>query len=327
MTWYNRKMRILKSIHTVERFAQRQAADVLDLRQQGITSRLHVVRSMVAPGTVLDQRAQGQEGEITAYNKSLWVHHGHIRKAAGRSVGRLLVPHPVRPDRVYPTVMRLNEDPTADGVLVYSPVHGVDTPTAEKIFNAIAPDKDMDGSSEASREAVNGMIAGTALATAGLLKANGIDPAAEGTVVTRIGRGRTVGAPLGEIHAAQGVEEIVITHRNSKRELDEAVAKANIVVSATGVDDIVEANMLRPGHIVVGVGRNDIAHNVYEAGWSGLDIAVTDLGGVGPLTSAMEYEHTIQGAAGNPLGGLATLELVQFGYEQMVEAQRHMVAG
>jgi methylenetetrahydrofolate dehydrogenase (NADP+)/methenyltetrahydrofolate cyclohydrolase len=230
----------------------------------------------------------------------------------------------VLPERLLRRVQDQDARPDIHSLLLFSPLHGVERAVADKAYNTVSLHKDADGLNEASREHATGFLPATALAVAGLMKANGIDAAAQGRLVTRIGDGLTVGKPLGRIHAEQGVDELVITSKHSKQELDQAVAKADIVIAAAGFPGLVTPDMLRAGQTVIGVGRRDIGASVYEA-WRDRDLSITHEGGVGPLTSAFMHEHMLQSAQDNVLGSLATLELVEFGAELLEEDARHLV--
>lgn len=303
-------MRILKSTHTVQRLAERHAGIVHDLQSAGKTPRLDLVRTQIPDGMELDRRQRGQVKEVGAYAGSL---HRYARR-----IGSAIALH-TENGGLIDTVHRLDKSDDTDGVLLLSPFIGVSSEVSAKVLDSVSPHKDVDGLSQASRESGRGFFPSTALATYGLIKANGIDPSSSETVVTRIGNGVTVGRPLGIIHENHGVEEIVITHKNDERELRDAIHKSDIVVAATGVAGIVRADMLHDGQVVVGVGAHDIDDGVYAAAAAGLDIAVTRHGGVGPLTSAFTHEHMLQSARGEVVGGLATLNLVEFGYEQQVQ--------
>lgn len=297
-------MQILKSTRTVNRLAEQHHALVSTLPNRE-SAWLGLVQSGEDPVSAYDKT---QTHEIDLYRSSL-------SRYAGR-IGSLLTVFGPSPERLTDKIVGLVQRQDISGLMILSPLIGLPKELARKAFDQIPPHKDLDGLSQASMDlGLEGFVPATALATSALMKANGIDP--RGRVVARIGNGLTVGKPLGLIHEQQGVAETIITSKNDERELRAAVAAADIVIAAAGVPGMVKADMLHPGQVVIGVGARDIDDGVYKAGYAGrLDISVTRLGGVGPLTSAFLHEHLLQATQGDIAGGLSPLELVQFGFEQ-----------
>jgi methylenetetrahydrofolate dehydrogenase (NADP+)/methenyltetrahydrofolate cyclohydrolase len=120
-----------------------------------------------------------------------------------------------------------------------------------------------------------------------------------------IGRGLTVGRPLGLMLTRRSENATVTLCHTGTRDLAGHVREADIVVAAAGVPGIVTAEMVRPGAAVLDVGvsrvtgddgrariAGDVAADVAEvAGW-----VSPNPGGVGPMTRAMLLVNTLEAA-------------------------------
>jgi methylenetetrahydrofolate dehydrogenase (NADP+)/methenyltetrahydrofolate cyclohydrolase len=127
-----------------------------------------------------------------------------------------------------------------------------------------------------------------------------------GKHVTVIGRGLTVGRPLGLLLTRKGVDATVTLTHSRTPDIAAEVRRADIVVAAVGVPGLVKADWVKPGAAVVDVGiarvgttesgraklAGDVAPEVWDtAGW------VSPVpGGVGLLTRAMLLENVVSAA-------------------------------
>lgn len=127
-----------------------------------------------------------------------------------------------------------------------------------------------------------------------------------GKHVTVIGRGLTVGRPLGLLLTRKGVDATVTLTHSRTPDISAEVRRADIVVAAVGVPGLVKADWVKPGAAVVDVGvsrvgttesgraklSGDVAPEVWDtAGW------VSPVpGGVGLLTRAMLLENVVSAA-------------------------------
>ena len=121
-----------------------------------------------------------------------------------------------------------------------------------------------------------------------------------GAKVVVVGRGITVGRPLGLILTRRTENATVTLCHTGTRDLAAEVAGADIVVAAAGVPSIITADMVKPGAAVLDVGvsrvdgkvAGDVDPGVAEvAGWFS-----PNPGGVGPMTRAMLLSNVVEAA-------------------------------
>jgi methylenetetrahydrofolate dehydrogenase (NADP+)/methenyltetrahydrofolate cyclohydrolase len=132
-----------------------------------------------------------------------------------------------------------------------------------------------------------------------LLRRHGV--AIAGANVCIVGRGVTVGRPLGLLLTRRSENATVTLCHTGTADLARHTRQADIVVAAAGVTGIITADMVRPGAAVldVGVSRDeegklagDVAPEVYDvAGW-----VSPNPGGVGPMTRAMLLSNIVLAA-------------------------------
>ncbi|HVN13637.1 MAG TPA: bifunctional methylenetetrahydrofolate dehydrogenase/methenyltetrahydrofolate cyclohydrolase [Kineosporiaceae bacterium] len=205
-------------------------------------------------------------------------------------------------------VERLNADAACTGYIVQLPLPvGIDT---ERILELIAPYKDADGLHPLNlgRLAHNvsapltSPVPCTPRGIVDLLRRSGVD--LRGAEVVVVGRGVTVGRPLGLLLTRRAVNATVTLCHTGTKDLAGHTRRADVLVVAAGVPGIVTADMVAPGAVVVDVGITrvldddtgrtrlvgDIAPEVCEvAGW----LAPVP-GGVGPMTRAMLLTNVVE---------------------------------
>ena len=210
-------------------------------------------------------------------------------------------------------VAALNADPAVDGILVQLPLPAhIDE---QKVIATIAPDKDVDGFHvvNAGRLAVGqpGFVPCTPLGCLMLLKDRLGSLAGLDAVV--IGRSNIVGKPMAQLLLAESCT-VTVAHSRT-RDLPQVVRRADIVVAAVGRPEMVKADWLKPGAVVIDVGINRVAAaepgktrlvgDVDFAAASAVAGAITPVpGGVGPMTIAVLLRNTLVAAwrnAGQPL--------------------------
>ncbi|MGA3250288.1 MAG: bifunctional methylenetetrahydrofolate dehydrogenase/methenyltetrahydrofolate cyclohydrolase FolD [Paraburkholderia sp.] len=200
----------------------------------------------------------------------------------------------------------LNRDPKINGILVQLPLPAhIDS---HKVIEAIAPEKDVDGFHVANAGALmTGKPLFRPCTPYGVMKmfeTYGIDLKGANAVV--IGRSNIVGKPMALLLLEAGAT-VTICHSKT-RDLAAHTRGADVVVAATGLRNILTAEMVKPGAAVIDVGMNrdeagKLCGDVDFAGVKEVAGYITPVpGGVGPMTITMLLVNTIEAAeraAGN----------------------------
>jgi methylenetetrahydrofolate dehydrogenase (NADP+)/methenyltetrahydrofolate cyclohydrolase len=201
-------------------------------------------------------------------------------------------------------VEALNADPNVDGILVQLPLpKQIDD---KAVIAAIDPAKDVDGFHvvNAGRLAVgeDALVPCTPLGCLMLLKDQMGDLSGKDAVV--IGRSNIVGKPMAQLLLGESCT-VTIAHSRTK-DLPAVVRRADIVVAAVGRPEMVKADWIKPGAVVIDVGINriDAAEGktrlvgdvAYEEA-ADIASAITPVpGGVGPMTIAVLLRNTVVAA-------------------------------
>ena len=194
----------------------------------------------------------------------------------------------------------LNSDPKIHGILVQLPLpKHIDS---HKVIEAIAPEKDVDGFHVANTGALmTGKPLFRPCTPYGVMKmfeAHGIDLKGANAVV--IGRSNIVGKPMALLLLEAGAT-VTICHSKT-RDLAAHTRNADVVVAATGLRNILTAEMVKPGAAVIDVGMNrdeagKLCGDVDFAGVKEVAGYITPVpGGVGPMTITMLLVNTIEAA-------------------------------
>ncbi|GAB3401348.1 bifunctional methylenetetrahydrofolate dehydrogenase/methenyltetrahydrofolate cyclohydrolase [Flindersiella endophytica] len=197
-------------------------------------------------------------------------------------------------------IARLNADPACTGFIVQTPLpRGLDDSRALALVD---PSKDADGLHPINLGwLVHGKPAPLPCTPRGiveLLRRYGVP--IEGAEVCVVGRGLTVGRPLGLILTRRSENATVTLCHTRTKDLAAHVRAADIVVAAAGVPGLITAEMVRPGAAVLDVGITrtdaglvgDVDPSVREvAGW-----LAPMPGGVGPMTRAMLLTNVVETA-------------------------------
>ncbi len=189
----------------------------------------------------------------------------------------------------------LNADPACTGFIVQQPT-GLDE---FALLSRVHPDKDVDGLHPTNLGKLvlgeAGPLPCTPVGAIELLRRHGVQIAGADVVV--VGRGLTVGRPLGLLLTRRTENATVTLCHTGTRDLAGHVRRADIVVAAAGVPGIIRADMVKPGAAVLDVGvsrvdgkvAGDVADDVAEvAGW-----VSPNPGGVGPMTRAMLLSNIV----------------------------------
>ena len=190
----------------------------------------------------------------------------------------------------------LNADPTCTGFIVQQPT-GLDE---FALLSRVHPDKDVDGLHPTNLGKLvlgkRGPLPCTPVGVIELLRRHGVQIA--GAEVVVVGRGLTVGRPLGLLLTRRSENATVTLCHTGTRDLAAHVREADIVVAAAGVPGIISGAMVKPGAAVLDVGvsrvegkvAGDVADDVAEvAGW-----VSPNPGGVGPMTRAMLLSNIVE---------------------------------
>jgi methylenetetrahydrofolate dehydrogenase (NADP+)/methenyltetrahydrofolate cyclohydrolase len=235
---------------------------VAALRERGITPGL---------GTVLVGDDPGSHWYVGAKHKDC--------AEIGVASLRRDLPTTATQDEVLEVVRELNEDPACTGFIVQQPT-GLDE---NAILSAVDPTKDVDGLHPTN---LGWLVLGkeaplpcTPVGCIELLRRHDVPIA--GAKVVVVGRGITVGRPLGLILTRRSENATVTLCHTGTRDLADEVRQADIVVAAAGVPGIITADMVKPGAAVLDVGvsriiaedgkskvAGDVADDVWDvAGW------------------------------------------------------------
>ena len=197
-------------------------------------------------------------------------------------------------------VEALNNDPAIHGILVQLPLPAhID---AHKVIEAIAPAKDVDGFHVASAGALMvgrpGFWPCTPYGCMKMLESIGYDPKGKHAVV--IGRSNIVGKPMA-LMLLQKNATVTICH-SATVDLKAITLQADVVVAAVGKRNVLTADMIKPGAVVIDVGmnRNDEGKLCGDVDFDGVSQVagyITPVpGGVGPMTITMLLVNTLEAA-------------------------------
>ena len=204
----------------------------------------------------------------------------------------------------------LNEDPACTGYIVQLPLPGsLDDNWA---LGLVDPDKDADGLHPVNLGRLvlgsDGPLPCTPRGIVELLRRNGVE--LSGAEVCVIGRGTTVGRPLGLLLTRKSENATVTLCHTGTRDVQAHLRRADIIVAAAGVPGLVTADSVRPGAAVldVGITRTD-AGMVGDVDASAREVAgwlAPMPGGVGPMTRAMLLLNVVESAERALAGRTAT---------------------
>lgn len=210
------------------------------------------------------------------------------------------LPADATPGQVEDVIDELNADPACNGYIVQLPLpRQLDTMA---LLERIDPAKDADGLHPVNLgklvHMVDAPLPCTPRGVVDLLRE--YDVPINGAEVVVIGRGITVGRPLGLLLTRRSENATVTLCHTGTRDLADHVRRADIVVAAAGVPGLITAEMVKPGAAVLDVGvsrvdgkiAGDVAPGVAEvAGW-----VAPNPGGVGPMTRALLLTNVVEAA-------------------------------
>lgn len=204
----------------------------------------------------------------------------------------------------------LNQDSVIHGILVQLPLP--DHINEESVLYAIDPDKDVDGFHPVNigrlMIGAPGFLPCTPHGIQQLMLRNGIEVAGKHVVI--VGRSNIVGKPLAMllVQKKEGANATITMCHTGTKNMADLTRQADILVVAAGRAHTVNADMVKPGAVVIDVGVNRIADATKKSGYrligdvefeevSAKASAITPVpGGVGPMTITMLLYNTVQSA-------------------------------
>ena len=259
------------------------AARVVALKSKGVTPGLAVILVGDDPASAVYVRNKVKACADTG------VHSVFERYDASLSEPELLA-----------RIASLNTDPAIHGILVQMPLPKHINP--HKVIEAISTAKDVDGYATLSAgELMTGQPGFRPCTPYGcmkLIETTGIDLRGKHAVV--IGRSNTVGKPMALL-LLQANATVTVVHSGTP-DIGLHTRQADVVVVAVGKRNVLTADMVKPGAIVIDVGmnRNDegkLCGDVDYAGVKAVAGFITPVpGGVGPMTITMLLVNTLESA-------------------------------
>ncbi len=191
----------------------------------------------------------------------------------------------------------LNEDPDVHGILVQLPVP--DHIDDNKVIDAIKKEKDVDGFHPLNVAAVHlgtkGILPATPKGILTMLKSTNTEIKGKQALV--IGRSNIVGKPVAMLLLKEHAT-VTIAHSRTKN-MKELALQADIIVAAVGRANMVTADMVKEGAIIIDVGVNRVNDKLvgdvdFEAVKEKASFITPVPGGVGPMTIASLLQNTVE---------------------------------
>ena len=205
-------------------------------------------------------------------------------------------------------IQELNKNDDIDGFIVQLPLPK--HINEEKVLLAIDPNKDVDGfhPTNFGKMALNmkTFIPATPYGIMELLKRYDIDTVGKHTVV--IGRSHIVGRPISILMNSKGNpgdSTVTVVHSRT-RNIEEFTKNADIIITALGIPDFLNSNMIKEGVVIIDVGITRVKDDNHPKGYvikgdvdfesvkSKASYITPVPGGVGPMTIAMLLKNTLQ---------------------------------
>jgi methylenetetrahydrofolate dehydrogenase (NADP+)/methenyltetrahydrofolate cyclohydrolase len=215
---------------------------------------------------------------------------------------RVDLPADTTQEQLESEIRRLNEDPAVTGYIVQLPLpKHLD---ANRVLGLMDPAKDADGLHPTNLgRLVLGEPAPLPCTPRGIVELlRRYDVAIDGAEVVVVGRGVTVGRPLGLLLTRKSENATVTLCHTGTRDLATHLRSADIIVAAAGVPHLVTADLVRPGAAVldVGITRTDagLVGDVHPDVREVAGFVAPMPGGVGPMTRAMLITNVVEAAGG-----------------------------
>jgi methylenetetrahydrofolate dehydrogenase (NADP+)/methenyltetrahydrofolate cyclohydrolase len=278
---------ILDGLATAKAIKTELAAEVVGLKARGIN---------IGLGTIL---VGGDPGSLSYVS-------GKHRDCAEVGIESIRIDLPATASRadVQAAIKDLNQAKEATGFIVQLPLPGgID---ANEMLELIDPDKDADGLHPVNlgRLVMNtgGQISSPLPCTpSGIIELlERYDVSLRGAEVAIIGRGLTVGRPLGLMLTRKGIDATPTLLHSASRHIEEVISRSDIVVAALGSPHFIRPEWIKPGAAVLDVGITRVDGKLV----GDVDPVVATVaghispnpGGVGPMTRAMLVRNVVLAA-------------------------------
>ena len=274
---------ILDGKLTASRVKANLAARVAALREQGITPGLATVLVGEDPGSV----------------SYVGGKHRDCAEVGIASI-RIDLPETATQADVLAAVADLNAAPECTGYIVQLPLpRGINS---NVVLEAMDPDKDADGLHPMNLGrlvlGIDAPLPCTPRGCVELLREYGVN--LDGAEVAIVGRGVTVGRPLGLLLTRRSENATVTLCHTGTKGLAEHLRRADIVVAAAGVAHMITSDMIKPGAALLDVGitrtdaglLGDLHPSVHEVA----GFVAPMPGGTGPMTRAMLIANVVESA-------------------------------
>lgn len=259
------------------------ATEVEDLKQKGVTPGLAVVLVGEDPASQIYVRNKHRAcEEVGIYSKEITL------------------PASTSEDELLELIDDLNNDKSIDGILVQLPLPRHIDP--DQVILRISPDKDVDGFHPVNAGRLftgqEGFFPCTPLAVMEIIKSAGVDLNGKEAVV--VGRSNIVGKPVAMLLLRENAT-VTICHSRTKN-LAEVCKRADVLVAAVGRAEMITADYIKEGAVVIDVGINRVGEKKVVG-----DVAFAEVkekaayitpvpGGVGPMTITMLLHNTLLSA-------------------------------
>lgn len=282
----------LDGLATAKAIKAELAQRVVALKQAGVTPGL---------GTLL-------VGDDAGSHKYVAGKHRDCAEIGVNSI-RIDLPASASAADIRAAIRDLNQASDVTGYIVQLPLPvGIDT---NEMLELIDPNKDADGLHPINlgklvlgvSGEMNSPLPCTPAGIIELLERHGV--ALKGAEVAVIGRGITVGRPLGLLLTRKGIDATPTLLHSASRDIADSVRRADIVVAAVGVAHFVQPDWIKPGAAVLDVGvtrvegstGSTLAGDVAPGAEAIAGYLSPNPGGVGPMTRAMLLKNVVDAAS------------------------------
>lgn len=213
---------------------------------------------------------------------------------------RVDLPADATQEEVAASIQSLNHDPACTGYIVQLPLpRHLDDNWALALID---PDKDADGLHPVNLgRLVLGVLGPLPCTPRGIVELlRRYDVPLDGAEVCIVGRGTTVGRPLGLLLTRKSENSTVTLCHTGTKDLAAHTRAADIVVAAAGSPGLITAEGLKPGAVVLDVGitrtETGLVGDVHASAWDVASLIAPMPGGVGPMTRAMLLTNVVDRA-------------------------------